>query len=189
MSATGHKRSELEAFHDANSSETGGLTRILWVGSAGELEKHAYVVEVCCKGLNFLPFFFCFSDCRFIYSLTFGGLCGGEVEWVHRGTCNPLVGFGRRFSLPVVSLFSWNGVLSKAECSCLIGDTEHLMYGIANKAVGCTSDYRITNSVVDCISPELQSLQVAHLMYTITEFQLHIWCSKLQSCRQHIWCT
>lgn len=57
VSATGHKRSELEAFHDANSSETGGLTRILWVGSAEEMEKHAYVVEVCYKGFSFLPFF------------------------------------------------------------------------------------------------------------------------------------
>ena len=105
VSATGHKRSELEAFHDTNSFETGGLTRILWVGSAEEMEKHAYVVEVCCKRIYSSSFFFFFRLQVYIFPY-FWGLCGGEVGWVHRGTCNPLVGFGRRFSLPVVGLFN-----------------------------------------------------------------------------------
>ena len=54
MSTTGHKRAELEAFHSANTSETGGLTRVLWVSSAEEMEKHVYVVEVCCIGFIFV---------------------------------------------------------------------------------------------------------------------------------------
>ena len=58
-------------------------------------------------------------------------------------------------------------MLLNAECSCLIRDH------FTSNAVDCTSDYRITKCVVDCLSPALQSLQVAHLMYTITEFQLH----------------